>query len=115
LRSLLEDPGVLKVGHDVKSAAHLLSRYGVQLAPYDCTMLMSYVVDGGQFEHAIEEVVRRSFEYELTPLKQLVGTGKSLIAFAEVPPEAARDFVAERADAALRLHMLLKARLVATG
>ncbi len=112
LRPLLEDPGVLKIGHDVKSAAHLLSRYGVQLALYDCTMLMSYVLDGGQFEHAIEEVVRRSFEHELTPLKQLVGTGKSLIAFAEVSPEAAREFVAERADAALRLHMLLKARLV---
>jgi DNA polymerase-1 len=112
LRPLLEDPGVLKIGHDVKTAAHLLSRYGVQLAPYDCTMLMSYVVDGGQFEHAIEDVVRRSFEHELAPLKQLVGTGKSLIAFAEVPPEAARDFVAERADSAWRLHMLLKARLV---
>jgi DNA polymerase I len=112
LRPLLEDPGVLKIGHDVKTAAHLLSRYGVQLAPYDCTMLMSYVIDGGQFEHSIEEVVRRSVAHELTPLKQLVGTGKSLIAFAEVPPEAARDFVAERADAALRLHMLLKARVV---
>jgi DNA polymerase-1 len=112
LRPLLEDPGVLKIGHDVKTAAHLLSRYGVQVTPYDCTMLMSYVLDGGQFEHAIEDVVRRSFERELTPLKQLVGTGKSLIAFAEVSPEAARDFVAERADAALRLHMLLKARLV---
>ena len=112
LRPLLEDPGVLKIGHDVKTAAHLLSRYGVRLAPYDCTMLMSYVLDGGQFEHTIEEVVRRSFEHELTPLKQLVGTGKSLIAFAEVPPETARDYVAERADSALRLHMLLKARLV---
>jgi len=112
LRPLLEDPGVLKIGHDVKTAAHLLSRYGVQLAPYDCTMLMSYVLDGGQFEHAIEDVVRRSSEHELAPLKQLVGTGKNLIAFAEVAPEAARDFVAERADAALRLHMLLKARLV---
>jgi DNA polymerase I len=112
LRPLLEDPGVLKIGHDVKSAAHLLSRYGVQLAPYDCTMLMSYVLDGGQFEHVIEEVARRSFEHELTPLKQLVGTGKSLIAFAEVSPQTARDFAAERADAVLRLHMLLKARLV---
>jgi DNA polymerase I len=112
LRPLLEDPGVLKIGHDVKTAAHLLSRYGVHITPYDCTMLMSYVLDGGQFEHSIEDVVRRSFEHELTPLKQLVGTGKSLIAFAEVPPETARDYVAERADSALRLHMLLKARLV---
>src|SRR6516165_4656728 len=112
LRPLLENPGVLKIGHDVKSAVHLLSRHGIELAPYDCTMLMSYVLDGGQFEHSIENLVRRSFEHELKPLKELVGTGKSLIAFAEVMPEAARDFAAERADAALRLHKLLKARLV---
>jgi DNA polymerase-1 len=112
LRPLFEDPGVLKIGHDVKTAAHLLSRYGVALAPYDCTMLMSYVLDGGQFEHTIEHLVRRSFEHELIPLKQLVGTGKSLIAFAEVARERARDFASERADAVLRLHALLKARLV---
>jgi DNA polymerase-1 len=112
LRPLLEDPGVLKIGHDVKTAAHLLSRYGIALAPYDCTMLMSYVLDGGQFEHTIEHLVRRCFAHELTPLKELVGTGKSLIAFAEVAKERARDFAAERADAALRLHTLLKARLV---
>jgi DNA polymerase I len=112
LRPLLEDPGVLKIGHDVKSAAHMLSRYGIELTPYDCTMLMSYVLDGGQFEHTIENLVRRNFEHDLKPLKELVGTGKSLIGFAEVVPEAARDFAAGRADAALRLHMLLKARLV---
>jgi DNA polymerase-1 len=112
LRPLLEDPGVLKIGHDLKTAAHLLSRYGVTLAPYDCTMLMSYVLDGGQFEHTIESLVRRSFEHGLTSTKELVGTGKSLIAFAEVTPERARDFAAERADAVLRLHMQLKARLV---
>jgi DNA polymerase-1 len=112
LRPLLEDPGVLKIGHDVKAAAHLLSRYGIELTPYDCTMLMSYVLEGGQAEHTIEHLVRRAFEHELRPLKELVGTGKSLIPFAEVPREAARDFAAERVDAALRLHMLLKARLV---
>jgi DNA polymerase-1 len=112
LRPLLEDPGVLKIGHDAKAAAHLLSRYGIALAPCDCTMLMSYVLDGGQAEHTIENLTRGSFEHELRPLKELVGTGKSLIAFAEVAPETARDFAAERADAALRLHTLLKARLV---
>ncbi len=112
LRPLLEDPAVLKIGHDMKTAAHLLSRYGVALAPCDCTMLMSYALDGGQFEHTIESMTRRSFEHELRPLKELIGTGKSLIAFAAVAPEAARDFAAERADASLRLHALLKARLV---
>jgi DNA polymerase-1 len=112
LKPLLEDPAVLKIGHDLKSAAHLLARHGIALAPGDCTMLMSYVLDGGQFDHTIESMTKRSFEHELRPLKELIGTGKSLIAFAEVAPEAARDWAAERADAALRLHMLLKARLV---
>jgi DNA polymerase-1 len=98
--------------HDAKGAAHLLRRYGIALQPYDCTMLMSYVLDGGQFEHTIEELTRRAFAHELAPLKELIGTGKSLIGFAEVAPPAARDFAAERADAALRLHLLLKARLL---
>src|SRR5712675_377843 len=112
LKPLLEDPGILKIVHDAKGAAHLLRRYGIALAPYDCTMLMSYVLDGGQFEHTIEEVTRRTFEHELVPAKEMLGTGKSLICFAELTNAAARDFAAERADAALRLHMLLKARLV---
>jgi DNA polymerase I len=112
LRPLFENPAVLKIGHDVKGMAHLLRRYGITLAPYDCTMLMSYTLEGGQFEHTIEEVTRRAFSHELMPLKELIGTGKSLICFAEVTTQAARDFAAERADAALRLHALLKARLL---
>ena len=111
LRPLLQDPGILKIGHDIKTTAHLLSRWGISLAPHDCTMLMSYVLDGGQFDHEIETLIKRGFEHDLTTLKELVGTGKSLIPFAEVAPERARDFAAERADAALRLHTLLKARL----
>ncbi len=112
LKPLLEDRGVLKIGHDMKGMAHLLRRHGIALRPYDCTMLMSYVLDGGQIEHSIEELTRLAFEHNLTPVKEILGTGKSLIAFAEVATTTGRDFAAERADAALRLHMLLKARLV---
>ncbi|HEX6442947.1 MAG TPA: DNA polymerase I [Stellaceae bacterium] len=112
LKPLFENPAVLKIGHDIKAMAHLLRRYGIALQPYDCTMLMSYVLEGGQFEHSVEEVTRRAFEHELIPLKELIGSGKNLICFAEVATQAARDFAAERADAALRLHALLKARLL---
>jgi DNA polymerase I len=96
----------------MKAAAHLLRRSGIGLKAYDCTMLMSYVLDGGQEDHAIEALTRRAFAHDLTPAKQLVGTGKSLISFAEVATATARDFACERADAALRAHMILKARLV---
>ena len=113
LKPLLEDGGTLKIGHDMKGAAKLLLCHGIHVAPYDCTMLMSYVLDGGQFGHEIEELLSRAASRNLRPLKELVGSGKSLISFTEVAPEAARDFTAERADAALRLHAVLKARLVA--
>ncbi len=113
LKPLLEDRGTLKIGHDMKGTARLLLRHGIHVGPYDCTMLMSYVLDGGQFDHAIEDLLSRAAGYHLKSIKELIGSGKSLISFAEVAPEAARDFVAERADAAYRLHTMLKARLVA--
>ena len=112
LKPLLEDKSVLKVVPDAKAAAHLLLRHGIALAPYDCTMLMSYVLDGGQVEHAIEPLTQRCFEHGLTPAKDLLGTGRSVVPLAEIAPEAARDFAAERADAALRAHAMLKARLL---
>src|SRR5207248_3732158 len=71
LKPLLEHPGVLKIVHDAKSAAHLLRRSAIALNPYDCTMLMSYVLDGGQFDHTIEEVARRALEHELVPQKEI--------------------------------------------
>ncbi|MGH7094280.1 MAG: 5'-3' exonuclease H3TH domain-containing protein, partial [Stellaceae bacterium] len=74
LKPLFEDKSVLKVVPDAKAAAHLLLRHGIALAPYDCTMLMSYVLDGGQIEHAIEPLTQRCFEHALTSAKELLGT-----------------------------------------
>ncbi|HEX5318808.1 MAG TPA: DNA polymerase I [Stellaceae bacterium] len=112
LKPLLEDRAVLKIVPDAKAAAHLLLRHGIGLAPYDCTMLMSYVLDGGQVEHGIEPLIQRSFDHNMPAAKELLGTGRNQVSLAEIAPEAARDFAAERADAALRVHALLKSRLV---
>ena len=112
LKPLLEDPGVLKIGHDMKGMAHLLLRHGIAVAPCDCTMLMSYVLDGGQVEHTIEALTKRALSHDLTPAKEILGTGRNAICFAEVATARGRDFACERADAALRLHALLKARLL---
>src|SRR6185437_9219505 len=65
LKGLFEDRCVLKVLPDAKGAAHLLRRHGLALAPSDCTMLMSYVLDGGQVDHAIEPLTERLFSHRL--------------------------------------------------
>ena len=48
LKPLLEDPGVLKVGNNLKYDLQIFALRGIELAPYDDTMLMSYVLDAGR-------------------------------------------------------------------
>ena len=58
LRPLLEDTGILKIGHDLKHAVSVLARLGIALAPYDDVMLLSYVLDGAAHGHGLAELAR---------------------------------------------------------
>jgi len=113
LKTLLEDPGVLKVAHNAKFALEVLRRRGITMAPIDDTLLLSFVLEGGRHGHDLDELAPLHFGHEMIKLKELVGSGKSQIEFAAVPMDRARDFAAEQADYALRLHRLLRPRLVA--
>src|SRR5690348_2774210 len=42
LKPLLEDPGVLKIGQNIKYDMQVLGRYGIAVGPIDCTMLLSF-------------------------------------------------------------------------
>ncbi len=48
LKPMLEDPGTLKIGQNLKYDMLVLSRYGIEVTPVDDTMLLSYVLDGGR-------------------------------------------------------------------
>src|SRR3546814_1335094 len=51
LRPLLEDEATLKIGHNLKYDLIVLRRAGVDVAPYDDTMLLSYALDAGRNGH----------------------------------------------------------------
>ncbi|MEO1314959.1 MAG: DNA polymerase I, partial [Pseudomonadota bacterium] len=51
LKPLLEDPSVLKIGQNMKYDAKIFARYGVDVAPIDDTMLMSYAMNAGLHNH----------------------------------------------------------------
>src|SRR5262249_25885185 len=111
LKPLLEDPGVLKIGRNVKYAIHVLGRYGIAVAPTDCTMLMSYVLDGVQHGHALDELSALHLGHEMVKHRDVCGSGKTLIGFAEAALDKALGYAAECADVSLRLHALFKRRL----
>ena len=113
LAPLLADPGVLKIGQNIKYDMEVLAGHGIAITPVDDTMLLSFVLDGGSHGHGMDELSRRHLDIDPIPFKQVAGTGKKQITFDQVPLEAARDYAAEDADLTGRLHRILKPRLVA--
>jgi DNA polymerase-1 len=115
LRPLLEDEGVLKIGHNIKYDVQVLSGCGIAVAPVDCTMLISFVLEAGAHGHGLDELATLHFGHETIKYKDVAGSGKNHVGFAAVPLDRARDYAAEDADITWRLHRLLKPRLVTEG
>lgn len=113
LKPLLADPGVLKVGQNIKYDMAVLDTHGVQIVSYDDTMLMSYALDAGKHGHGMDELSERHLGHTPISYDEVTGTGKARISFAEVPLDKARDYAAEDADVTLRLYHVLKPRLLA--
>ncbi|HVI50763.1 MAG TPA: DNA polymerase I [Candidatus Sulfotelmatobacter sp.] len=113
LKPLLEDSGVLKVGHNIKFDLQVLSQAGIGVDPIDDTMLLSYVLTCGLHGQGMDELASRYLNHQTIPYSQVCGTGKGQITFDRVPLDKALAYAAEDADITLRLHRLFKARLLA--
>lgn len=112
LKPLLEDPGILKIGQNIKYDCLVLSNYGIEVTPVDDTMVASYVLEGGLHGHGMDELAQLHLGYETIKFKEVAGVGKSQVTFDHVALDKALDYAAEDADVTLRLHQLLKPRLI---
>ncbi|MGE4013624.1 MAG: DNA polymerase I, partial [Alphaproteobacteria bacterium] len=111
IKPLLEDPAVLKIGHNIKYDLLVLKKYAVDVTPVDDTMLLSYALEAGKHGHGMDELAQLILDHKTISYDEVTGTGKGRISFAEVPLDRARDYAAEDADITLRLHRALKPRL----
>ena len=113
LRPLLEARGVLKVLQNAKFDWTVFSQYGVEMAPTDDTMLMSYVLDAGRNGHGMDELSERHLAHKTIAFGDVAGRGKTFVGFARVPIDKATEYAAEDADVTMRLWRVLKPRLAA--
>jgi len=111
LKPLLEDPAVMKIGQNMKYDAKVLARHGIDIAPIDDTMLMSYAMHAGLHGHGMDALSDRYLGHEPIPIKSLLGSGKTQITFDRVPVDEAVKYAAEDADITLRLAQLFKPQL----
>ena len=112
LKPLLLDASVMKIGQNLKYDMLLLRRYGIEIAPLDDTMLMSYAFESGDVGHGMDELSQRHLGFKPISFKEVAGTGKSAVTFDHVPIERATHYAAEDADITLRLWMLFKQKLL---
>ena len=111
LKPLLEDASVLKIGQNIKYDIIMFRRRGIDVAPYDDTMLISYDLDAGTGSHGMDDLCRRHLGHQTIQFKDVCGTGKNQISFDRVPLEPATHYAAEDADVTFRLWRRLKPRL----
>jgi DNA polymerase-1 len=117
LKPLLEAPGVMKIAQNVKFDWHMFAERGIEIAPFDDTMLISYVLDSGTGVegHGMDWLSERFLGHKTIPFAEVAGAGRGFIGFARAAVEKATQYAAEDADVTLRLWRVLKPRLVAEG
>ncbi|MDQ0301941.1 DNA polymerase I [Ancylobacter polymorphus] len=115
LKPLMQDPAVLKVGQNLKYDWLVLRRLGIEVAPYDDTMLISYVLDAGASPHGMDPLSMRWLGHTPIKFEEVCGKGKGQITFDRAPLDKASEYAAEDADVTLRLWRVLKPRLASEG
>lgn len=113
LKPLLEDPGVLKVGQNIKYDMCVLERHGITIGPVDDTMLLSFVLDSGKHGHGMDELAERYLGQKTIKFSDVAGSGAKQVSFDKVPIERAMEYAAEDADVTLQLWARFKPRIAA--
>jgi DNA polymerase-1 len=109
-------PGVLKdkllIGHNLKYDLIVLSRHNLPLNnPIFDTMLAAYILDPGTMGYSLDACALRELSYQMQPISELIGKGKSQITFDLVDVNEACFYAAEDAWSAFMLYPVYRRKL----
>ncbi|HEX9295203.1 MAG TPA: DNA polymerase I [Polyangiaceae bacterium] len=116
LAPLLADPGVKKVGHDLKYVEVVLGRHGMQLAgaTFD-VMIASYLLDP-EAPHNMPMLAKRELDDNLSTYDQVTSKIRgSQLGFDEVDVELATAYAGGNAEVVLRLAERLRPQIQRLG
>ncbi|MGH6663690.1 MAG: DNA polymerase I [Pseudolabrys sp.] len=113
LRPLLEDRSILKIAQNMKYDWLVFAQRGIEIAGYEDTMLISYVLDAGKGGHGMDDLAKRWLNHDTIHFHHVAGQGKAQVTFDCVAIDKATEYAAEDADVTLRLWHALKPRMPA--
>lgn len=109
LKPVLLDPGLLKIGHNIKYDKLVLKKYNIDIYPYEDTMLLSYLLGPGP--HNLDTLTKRHFDHTMVSFKEVMASNKNIKTFDQVTIAEATKYAAEDADYTLRLYTLLNPQI----
>ncbi len=96
LAPVLEDPGVKKVGQNIKYDLLVLQNHKINLSGISGdTMIASYLLNPSRHQHNLEEIARDVLGYKMISFKEITSSQKGKRNFAKVPITLARDYSCE--------------------
>ena len=116
LQKPLTDPKIEKVGHNLKFDFTLLARHGLAAEPlaFD-TMMAEWLAFPASRNLGLKSLAWVRLGIEMTPIDQLIGTGRNQKTMAEVPIADAAPYAAADAEICLRLRPILEKELKERG
>ncbi|MDY6841653.1 MAG: DNA polymerase I, partial [Pseudomonadota bacterium] len=116
LKPLLEDPGLAKVGQNLKYDKNVLANHGITLEGIaEDTMLESYVLNSVATRHDMDSLAMHYLGEKTISFESIAGKGAKQLTFNQIELEKAAPYAAEDADITLRLHQTLRPQLAETG
>lgn len=112
LKNILEDEKIKKYGHNLKFDWRVLKNNGVILRGIEFdTLIASYLLHPETRQHSLDRVSLRELQWEKISTEDLIGKGKNLISFAQVPAEKMTQYSGEDVDCVWQLQSLLLSQL----
>jgi DNA polymerase-1 len=116
LGPLLSDPDRKKCGQNLKFDVQVLARHGIKVAgiAHD-SLIGSYLAEPERSGRKLGILAADHLGMRMTPIEDLIGSGKHQRSMADVPVERVGPYCCEDSDAALRLCKFFDSKLDGLG
>jgi DNA polymerase I len=112
LKKAMTDIGIKKIGHNIKYDYLVLLRQGLEVSPLSFdTMIAGFLIDPASRSLGLKSMARDFLGAEMTPIAELIGSGKNQIDMAQVAINSVAAYAAADAEATLRLEPILSREL----
>jgi len=108
LRKIIESDEISKTGHNLKYDLHIFLNEGFNLRGIrDDSLIASYLAQSYRSGRKLDDLARDELGMEMTPITELIGTGRDQKCMADVPINVVSPYACEDSDSALQLKNIL--------